>query len=112
MHARKTFSSFAGQLFAVKSMFVERHLDDVVILCDARIERIARARLHQAFSSDSDIANRRICQILEEERRLHNWVAVRAASFIVEVGGLEDRMRERALAAGYDSHLSEPLDPD
>jgi CRP-like cAMP-binding protein len=64
-----------GDLFAVKSMFVNRHLDDVIILSDAVVERIQYRDLHRAFESDADIANRCIWQVIEEERRLHSWVA-------------------------------------
>ena len=63
-----------GDLFAVKSMFVQRHIDDVIILSDAIVERIHYHDLHRAFESDPDVANRCIWQVVEEERRLHSWV--------------------------------------
>jgi CRP-like cAMP-binding protein len=64
-----------GDLFAVKSMFVKRHFDDVVILSDAVVERIHYRDLHRAFQVDPDVATRCIWQVVEEERRLHSWVA-------------------------------------
>ncbi len=63
-----------GDFFAVKSMFVTRHSDDVRVLSDAVIERIEHRRLFQAYHDDGDIASRCIWQVIEEERRLHNWV--------------------------------------
>jgi CRP-like cAMP-binding protein len=63
-----------GDLFAVKSMFVERHPDDVRTLSDCVIESIAHRELHALFGGDVDVANRCMWQVIEEERRLHNWV--------------------------------------
>jgi CRP/FNR family transcriptional regulator, anaerobic regulatory protein len=63
-----------GDLFAVKSMFVTRHPDDVKVLSKAVIERVDYRVLHSAYISDGDVASRCTWQILEEERRLHNWV--------------------------------------
>ena len=63
-----------GDLFAVKSMFVMRHPDDVRVLSNSVIERIDHRDLHEAYVRDPDIANRCIWQVIEEERRLHNWV--------------------------------------
>jgi len=60
-----------GDLFAMKSMFVPRHTDGVLILSEAVIERIHYRDLHRAFCEDIDIANRCIWQVVEEERRLH-----------------------------------------
>ena len=63
-----------GDLFAVKSMFVMKHPDEVRVLADSLIERIDCHRLYQAFGRDGDVAARCAWQIVEEERRLHNWV--------------------------------------
>jgi CRP-like cAMP-binding protein len=63
-----------GDLFAVKSMFVERHPDDVRTLSECLIERLHHRDLHRLYREDTDIANRCIWQVIEEERRLHNWV--------------------------------------
>jgi CRP/FNR family transcriptional regulator, anaerobic regulatory protein len=63
-----------GDLFAVKSMYIVRHPDDVIALADSVLERIDQKELHDACDKDSDIANRCTWQILEEERRLHSWV--------------------------------------
>jgi CRP/FNR family transcriptional regulator, anaerobic regulatory protein len=63
-----------GDLFAVKSMFVKRHSDSVQALTDMVVERIHFRELHTAYTKDSDIASRCIWQVMEEERRLHNWV--------------------------------------
>lgn len=63
-----------GDLFAVKSMFVARHPDTVRILSASVAERVDYRDLHRAFREDADIANRCIWQVVEEERRLHNWV--------------------------------------
>jgi CRP-like cAMP-binding protein len=63
-----------GDLFAVKSMFMARHPDSIRVLCPSRLQRIDHRELHRAFLGDPDIANRCIWQVMEEERRLHNWV--------------------------------------
>jgi CRP-like cAMP-binding protein len=63
-----------GDLFAVKSMFVTRHPDSVRILSPSVVERVHYRDLHRAFRDDADVANRCIWQVVEEERRLHNWV--------------------------------------
>jgi CRP-like cAMP-binding protein len=63
-----------GDLFAVKSMFVTRHTDDVRVFSNSVIERVHHAELRRAYTTDSDIATRCMWQVVEEERRLHNWV--------------------------------------
>jgi CRP/FNR family transcriptional regulator, anaerobic regulatory protein len=75
-----------GDLFAVKSMYVTRHPDDVLVLADSVLERIDHRELHTACNEDSDIANRCTWQILEEERRLHSWVTG------LGVGSAEERL--------------------
>jgi CRP-like cAMP-binding protein len=63
-----------GDLFAVKSMFVRRHSDDVVVLADSTLEKIGYRELYAACNDDASVATRCTWQILEEERRLHSWV--------------------------------------
>jgi CRP/FNR family transcriptional regulator, anaerobic regulatory protein len=63
-----------GDLFAVKSMFVARHPDTVRLLAPSMVERIHYKELLQAYGADTDVAHRCIWQVIEEERRLHNWV--------------------------------------
>jgi CRP-like cAMP-binding protein len=75
-----------GDLFAVKSMFVQRHSDDVVVLADSVVERIDYADLLDACNADPDISLRCTWQVLEEERRLHSWVTG------LGVGSAEERL--------------------
>jgi CRP-like cAMP-binding protein len=63
-----------GDLFAVKSMFMACHFDNVRLLDDSVVQRIHYRDLHRAFVADVDVANRCIFQVVEEERRLHSWV--------------------------------------
>jgi CRP/FNR family transcriptional regulator, anaerobic regulatory protein len=63
-----------GDLFAVKSMFMVRHPDSVRILGPSVAERVHYRELLQAYGQDRDIAHRCMWQVIEEERRLHNWV--------------------------------------
>lgn len=63
-----------GDLFGVKSMFVSSHPDSIQIMAESVIERIHYQELRQAFDADSDVAARCIWQVIEEERRLHNWI--------------------------------------
>jgi len=63
-----------GDLFAVKSMFVMRHSDAIHMLSDSVVERIDYRDLHAAYMSDGDVASRCTWQVMEEERRLHNWI--------------------------------------
>lgn len=75
-----------GDLFAVKSMFVSRHPDAVQLLSRSVVERIGYRELQEAYGSDPDIALRCTWQIVEEERRLHNWVVG------LGVGSAEERV--------------------
>jgi CRP-like cAMP-binding protein len=75
-----------GDLFAVKSMYVLKHSDDVIVLSDSVLERIDYRELLAACNADSDIAHRCTWQILEEERRLHSWVTS------LGVGSAEERL--------------------
>lgn len=63
-----------GDLFAVKSMFVIRHMDDVLALTDSVVQRIDYEVLLRGYHDDPDVALRCTWQMLEEERRLHSWV--------------------------------------
>lgn len=63
-----------GDLFAIKGMFMTRHVDAVVANSSVVIERVHYRVLHQAYIGDGDVATRCIWQVLEEERRLHSWV--------------------------------------
>jgi CRP/FNR family transcriptional regulator, anaerobic regulatory protein len=75
-----------GELFAVKSMFVSMHFDDVKFLCEAVAERVHYRELHRAFQTDACVADRCIWQVIEEERRLHSWV------FGLGQGSAEERL--------------------
>ncbi|MGL4965729.1 MAG: Crp/Fnr family transcriptional regulator [Inquilinus sp.] len=63
-----------GDLFGVKSMFVSSHPDAIQVMADALIEQIHCEELRRAFEDDHDVATRCIWQVIEEERRLHNWI--------------------------------------
>ena len=64
-----------GDLFAVKRMFLTHQPDAIVAVSAVRTERIDHRKLHDACVADSDISMRCSWQIVEEERRLHSWVA-------------------------------------
>lgn len=63
-----------GDLFAVKSMFVTVHSDAIDLLSESVVERVHYRVLHRAYVEDADVASRCIWQVMEEERRLHDWV--------------------------------------
>jgi CRP/FNR family transcriptional regulator len=63
-----------GDLFAVKSMFVNRHPDSIETLSDTIVQQVDHRKLREAFETDPDVAIRITWQIVEEERRLHSWV--------------------------------------
>jgi CRP/FNR family transcriptional regulator len=63
-----------NDLFGIKSMFVNRHVDSVRAITDVVAERVHYTHLYNAYSEDSDIATRCTWQVVEEERRLHSWV--------------------------------------
>lgn len=63
-----------GDLFAMKSLFLQRHVDDIIALSDVVLERIHYQEIRKLVANDSDIAQRCMWQIVEEERRLHSWV--------------------------------------
>jgi CRP/FNR family transcriptional regulator, anaerobic regulatory protein len=75
-----------GDLFAVKSLFLTRHPDSVQLLTGAVVERLHHEKLREAYSADSDIAQRCMWQVVEEERRLHSWV------FGLGQGSAEERL--------------------
>ena len=75
-----------GELFAVKSMFTSCHFDEVRTLSDSVLQRIHYKDLHRAFTTDVDLTNRCIWQVVEEERRLHSWV------FGLGQGSAEERL--------------------
>jgi CRP/FNR family transcriptional regulator len=70
----------------VKSMFIRRHMDDVVALADSVVQRIDYRELLRACRDDADVSVRCTWQILEEERRLHSWVTG------LGVGSAEERL--------------------
>jgi CRP/FNR family transcriptional regulator len=61
-------------LFAVKSLFVASHGDAIEALSDIAVEFIDHRKLREAYEADPDIAMRCNWQVVEEERRLHNWI--------------------------------------
>jgi CRP/FNR family transcriptional regulator len=63
-----------NDLFGIKSMFVNRHVDSVRAITDVVAERVHYTTLYEAYRQDSDIATRCTWQVVEEERRLHSWV--------------------------------------
>jgi CRP/FNR family transcriptional regulator, anaerobic regulatory protein len=75
-----------GDMFAVKSMFLASHPDAVVALTDALVDRIGQRELRRAYEDDGDIATRCMWQVVEEERRLHNWMVA------MGYGNAEERM--------------------
>jgi CRP/FNR family transcriptional regulator, anaerobic regulatory protein len=63
-----------GDIFSVKSMFMPAQPDGMLTLSDAVVEQIDQRTLRDACARDPDIALRCTWQIVEEERRLHNWI--------------------------------------
>jgi len=63
-----------GDLFAVKSMFVNRHPDSIVALSDIVVEQIDHRKLRDICNQDPDVSLRCAWQLVEEERRLHSWI--------------------------------------
>jgi CRP-like cAMP-binding protein len=61
-------------LFAVKSLFVISHGDAIEAVSEITLEVIHHRVLRDAYAADSDIAMRCNWQVVEEERRLHNWI--------------------------------------
>ncbi|KMO27937.1 Crp/Fnr family transcriptional regulator [Methylobacterium aquaticum] len=63
-----------GDLFAVKSLFVTHSPDAVQTLSEVLVEQVDHRTLRDAYERDADLAIRCMWQVIEEERRLHNWV--------------------------------------
>jgi CRP/FNR family transcriptional regulator len=84
-----------GDLFAVKSLFVTHSPDAVQALSEVLVEQVDHRTLHEAYERDSNLATRCMWQVIEEERRLHNWVVglgrgsadERLAMLLVELRG-------------------------
>jgi CRP-like cAMP-binding protein len=64
----------SGDLFAGKSMFVNRHPDSIVTLSDTVVEQIDHRKLRDICGQDPDVSMRCAWQIVEEGRRLHSWI--------------------------------------
>ncbi len=62
-----------GDLFGVKSMFVDRQTDEVSALDDVIADGIDQARLREAARNDWQVGLRLSWQLVEDDRRLHNW---------------------------------------
>ena len=63
-----------GDLFAVKSLFVTHSPDAVQALSEVVVEQVDHRTLREAYERDPDLATRCMWQVIEEERRLHNWI--------------------------------------
>ncbi|MGE7418277.1 Crp/Fnr family transcriptional regulator [Methylobacterium tarhaniae] len=63
-----------GDLFAVKSLFVTHSPDAVQALSEVLVEQVDHRTLREAYERDPDLAIRCMWQVIEEERRLHNWI--------------------------------------
>lgn len=63
-----------GDLFAVKSLFATHSPDAVQALSEILVEQVDHRTLREAYERDPDLATRCMWQVIEEERRLHNWV--------------------------------------
>ena len=63
-----------GDLFGVRSMFVEEGIDEVVALDEVTVDALDERQARQAAKHDWQVSLRLTWQILEDERRLHNWM--------------------------------------
>jgi CRP/FNR family transcriptional regulator, anaerobic regulatory protein len=63
-----------GDLFSVKSVFLKRHADTVETLSEIVADQVNVRTLREACERDPDIAFRCNWQVVDEQRRLHNWV--------------------------------------
>jgi CRP/FNR family transcriptional regulator, anaerobic regulatory protein len=95
-----------GDVFAVKSLFLTRHPDNVQLLSAAVVERVHQNELREAFAQDADIANRCMWQVVEEERRLHSWV------FGLGQGSAEERLAMLVLDVRGRLVLASEISPD
>lgn len=90
-----------GDVFALKSMFFTAQPDSIQALSDVVADQAGERELRELFCQDADVALRCTWQVLEEERRLHNWVVGLGR------GGADERLalmlwdfRERLALAG------------
>ncbi len=58
----------------MKSLFVTHSPDAVQALSEILVEQVDHRTLREAYERDTDLATRCMWQVIEEERRLHNWV--------------------------------------
>lgn len=63
----------AGDLFGLKAIMLERQPDAIVCLSDVSVDRLEYRPAMDLFMQDSSIAARIAFQLMEDERRLHNW---------------------------------------
>lgn len=93
-----------GDLVGTKSLLLARQPDAIDSLTTSTVHILEQARLRALVTRDGDVALRVIWQIVEEERRLHNWVTAlgqgtakqRVAAMLLE---LHVRLRRLNLAS-------------
>jgi CRP-like cAMP-binding protein len=61
-------------LFAIKGLFMTSHGDAIEALSEVTVEMVHYRELYDTYVRDPDIALRCNWQVVEEERRLHNWI--------------------------------------
>jgi CRP/FNR family transcriptional regulator, anaerobic regulatory protein len=61
-------------LFAIKGLFMTSHGDAIEALSDVTVELVHYRELYDLYVRDPDVALRCNWQVVEEERRLHNWI--------------------------------------
>ena len=84
-----------GDIFAVKAMFLDTLPDEIVAVTDIEVESADQAGLRQAASEDWEIMLRLAWQLVEDDRRIHNWLIAigrgsaeeRAALLLVDIKG-------------------------
>lgn len=75
-------------LFGVKSLFLVSHGDAIEAITDVRLEYADHRPLRELYVHDPDVALRCNWQVVEEERRLHNWIVC------LGQGGADERLAQ------------------
>jgi CRP/FNR family transcriptional regulator, anaerobic regulatory protein len=63
-----------GDFFAIEMIYQTLHMDDVVAITSATVEYADRSTVEKAMRDDPRLALRLTWQLLEDERRMRNWL--------------------------------------
>jgi len=91
-----------GDLLCLRSILLGRQLDTIEALSAATVQELPSSAAQALCRGNADVALRFMWQMVEDDRRLHNWVlALGRGSAIERVSALLLDLRSRLIQAGF-----------